>query len=196
MACIILREMLLSRHPKVNNTLFIAVDGRGGSGKSTLAKYLSEKLNADIVQTDDFATWENPFGWWPLVIEQVFQPIQNGARTLRYPRTRWAEDHYPEPVAGQPVTEIMILEGVSSSRREFRQYIGLSIFVDVPKDICLRRGVERDLLKVKRSESELIRLWEGWSAAEDGYLQRDDPKQHCDIVIDGTKPFEDQLGFG
>ncbi len=196
MAAVNLREMLGPRHPQVGNTRFIAVDGRGGYGKSTLAKYLSEKLSAEIVQTDDFASWENPFGWWPLLIEQVFQPISSGACTLQYPRASWSNDHHPMPVTAQAVTEIMILEGVSSSRKEFRQYVCLSIFIDAPKDICLRRGVERDLLKGKRTEAELIRLWERWSADEDGYLQRDDPKQHADVVIDGTRPFEDQLVFG
>jgi uridine kinase len=196
MAGVNLREMLRSRHPKVGNTLFIAVDGRGGAGKSTLAKYLSEKLNAEIVRTDDFASWENPFGWWPLLIEQVFQPIRNGTRALHYPRAPGWDNQHSEPITGQPVTKIMVLEGVSSSRKEFRQHISLSIFIDAPKDICLRRGVERDRLKGNRSDSDLIRLWEGWSAEEDGYLQRDDPKQNADIVIDGTKPFEDQLVFG
>jgi uridine kinase len=196
MASVDLREMLRFRRPKVGNTLFIAVDGRGGSGKSTLAKYLSEKLNAEVVRTDDFASWENPFDWWPLLIEQVFQPIRNGTRTLHYPGASGWDNLRSERVAGQPVTEIMILEGVSSSRKEFRQYISLSIFIDAPKDISLRRGLERDRLKGKRSESELIRLWEGWSSEEDIYLQRDDPKRHADIVIDGTLPFEDQLAFG
>jgi uridine kinase len=195
MPAVNLREMLRSKHPKVGDTISIAVDGRGGSGKSTLAKYVAENLNAQIVPTDDFASWENPFDWWPLIIERVFQPIQNGARTLHYHRTGWADDHHPEPNTGQPVTGIMVMEGVSSSRREFRQYLSLAIFIDGPKDIYLRRGMQRDLLKGKRSEVELIRLWEGWSAAEDRHLQQDDPKQHADIVIDGTRPFEDQLSF-
>src|SRR5712671_104219 len=137
MASVDLREVLRFRHPKVGNTLFIAVDGRGGSGKSTLAKYLSEKLNAEVVRTDDFASWENPFDWWPLLIEQVFQPIRNGTWTLHYPRASGWGNLRPKRVAGQPVTEIMILEGVSSSRKEFREYISLSIFIDAPKDICL-----------------------------------------------------------
>jgi uridine kinase len=196
MASLDLREILRYRHPKIGNTLFIAVDGRGGSGKSTLAKYLSEKLKAEVVRTDDFASWENPFDWWPLLIEQVFQPIQSGTRTLHYPRVSGWDNLHSERDAGQPVTEIMVLEGVSSSRKEFRQYISLCIFIDAPKDICLRRGLERDRLKGKRSESELIRLWEGWSNEEDIYLQRDKPKQHADVVIDGTLPFEDQLALG
>ena len=70
-----LPKMIAERVPKVGNSLFISIDGRGGSGKSTLARWLSEKLGHQIVETDDFATWENPFDWWPLVIEQVFGPI-------------------------------------------------------------------------------------------------------------------------
>jgi uridine kinase len=187
--------MLRLRHPKVGDTLFIAVNGRAGAGKSTLAKYIAENLNAEIVQTDDFATWQNPFDWWPLLIQQVFQPIQNGTHTLHYGRRSWAQDHHPEAMVGQPVTRIMVLEGVSSSRQEFRPYISLTIFIDGPKDIYLRRGLERDLLKGNRDEAELVRLWAGWCAEEDRHLLQDNPKQHADIVIDGTQPFEEQLSL-
>jgi uridine kinase len=34
----------------------VAIDGHGGSGKSTLATLLSERLNAEIIHTDDFDT--------------------------------------------------------------------------------------------------------------------------------------------
>ncbi len=52
--------------------ILIVIDGHGGSGKSTLANLLSKKLNAEIIHTDDFAGWNNPQNWWPLVIERVF----------------------------------------------------------------------------------------------------------------------------
>ena len=115
MAGVNLREVLSSRQSKVGNTVFIAVDGRGGSGKSTLANWLSEKCMRSV-QTDDFASWDNPLNWWPLVIERVFQPIKSGAKTLSYPRSKWWENYHPDPVVNQPVTDIMILEGVSASR--------------------------------------------------------------------------------
>lgn len=73
---------------KVGQTLFIAIDGHGGSGKSTLAKWIGEKLNAEIVETDDFASWDNPLDWWPQVIEKVFEPIQVGEKYLTYDRTK------------------------------------------------------------------------------------------------------------
>jgi uridine kinase len=86
----------------------------------------------------------------------------------------------------------MILEGVSSSQRELRDYISLKIFVDTPKDICLGRGIERDSITGKTKE-ELTAMWVGWREAEDKYLQRDHPQEWADIRIDGTKPFEDQI---
>jgi uridine kinase len=187
-----LRQILSSKKPKVKNTTFIAVDGRGGSGKSTLAKWLSEKLNASIVRTDDFASWENMFDWWPLVIELVFEPIKNGATSLNYGRSKWWENQHPEPAISQPVTAVMILEGVSSSRREFRNYISLSIFVDTPKKLCLQRGIERDASTGKTID-ELNLMWERWFEEEDSYMRRDQSKDHADIVIDGTNPFEEQV---
>ena len=189
-----LRQILSSKQLKAGNTLFIAVDGRGGSGKSTLAKWLAEKLGASLVQTDDFATWDDP-NWWPLVIERVFEPIKNGIKTLNYSRSSgWWDDHHPEPVVDQPITDIMILEGVSSSRKEFRDYISLSIFVNTPREISLRRGIERDS-NTGKTEEEVTQMWEAWFKEEDNYIERDNPKEHADIVVDGTKSFEDQISI-
>lgn len=189
-----LKEILPSLKPKVGQTVFIAVDGHGGSGKSTLAKLLSEKLHASLIQTDDFASWDNPRNWWPLVVERVFEPIKEGAKTLSYPRSKWWENHHPEPAVNQPVTPIMILEGVSSSRKEFRDYISLSIFVDASKEVCLQRGVKRDS-RTGKSAEELRAMWEKWFNDEEEYIQRDHPQEHADIVMDGTRPFEDQISI-
>lgn len=189
-----LRELLTVEKAKNGNTLFIAIDGRGGSGKSTLAGQLTKKLNAQLVQTDDFASWDNPFNWWPLVIEHVFEPIKNGATTLSYPRSKWWGNHHPEPIVNQPVTKIMIIEGVSSLRKEFRDYISIGIFVDTPREICLQRGIERDIgYDTGKTEAEITAMWEKWAAAEDEYINRDQPQKYADIVIDGTKPLETQL---
>lgn len=189
-----LTEIIREKNPKVGKTLFIAVDGHGGSGKSTLAKWLSEKLGAEIIHTHDFAGWDNPLNWYPNVIKQVFEPIKGGVSTLSYQPASWWENHHPDPIENQPATPIMILEGVSSSRSEFRDYISLSIFVDTPKDVCLERGVNRDTGTGKGIE-ELTKIWEEWFAEEDVYIKRDNPKENADIVIDGTRSFEEQIKF-
>jgi uridine kinase len=174
---------------KVGGTAFIAVDGHGGSGKSTLSQLLSENLEARVIRTDDFANWDNPFDWWPLVIERIFEPIANGATTLSYPRSKWWDNHYPEPVSELPVTPVMILEGVSSSRKEFQDYLSFSIFVDTPRAVCLARGVERDLSTGKPRE-ELERMWQKWWADEEEFFKRDGTKERANILLDGTRPFE------
>ena len=185
-------RLLASKPPKVGQVKFIAIDGHGGSGKSTLANLIAQKLKAEIIHTDDFAAWNNPFNWWPLVIQKVFKPIKEGSRILNYTRSKWWENHNPEPVVDQQVTEIMILEGVSSLRKEFRNYISLGIYVDAPRDLCLKRGIEKDTGTDKSAE-ELTKIWNEWVDEEDEYFERDNPKSYADIVIDGTRPFEDQL---
>lgn len=171
----------------------IAIDGHGGCGKSTLAKLLSKKLAAEIIHTDDFAGWDNPENWWPLVIERIFEPIRQGDKLLNYPRSKWWETHNPEPVINQPVTKVMILEGVSSLRKEFRPYISYGIFVDTPRDVCLQRGFERDKGTDGKSDAEIMAMWKKWISSEDKYIARDKPKEFADIVVDGTKDFEVQI---
>ncbi len=139
------------------------------------------------METDDFATWEDPFDWWPLVIEQVFRPIQSGAKTLSHFRPKRRE-------IAVPVTEVMILEGVSASRREFRPYLSLSIFVDAPKTLCLQRGIARDAVTGK-TRDQLEKLWAVWVEEEDKYLERDRPERYADVTVIGAKPFEEQLSL-
>lgn len=189
-------DMLLSyAMTKPNETrhtpFVVAIDGHGGSGKSTLARNLSERLGAEIIHTDDFASWENPVEWWPLVIERVFTPIDQGARTLSYPRSKWWADHHPEPVIDQPVTPTLILEGVTTLRTEFRPWLNFGIFVDTPTDICLQRGFERDRGMDGKPDEEIRKMWRDWLAAEDGYIARDNPRAYAHRVIDGSQPLGD-----
>jgi uridine kinase len=157
----------------------IAIDGRGGAGKSTLADKLAEELNAEILHTDDFASWDNSTNWWPRVIEDVFEPIKAGAKTLSYARSSWAPNHHPEPIKDQLVTPTMILEGVSSARKEFRPYLTYAIWVETPKELCLKRGLERD-------GQDALPVWQKWIKQEDEYIARDNPRAYADIEIGGA----------
>jgi uridine kinase len=188
-----IEDHIIKSTPKTGKIRLVAIDGHGGSGKSTLAKLLAEHFNAEIIHTDDFAGWDNPENWWPLVIERVFEPITNGATTLSYPRSKCCETHNPEPVVNQSVTSIMILEGVTSLRKEFRPYISFGIFVDTPLDICLQRGFERDKGQDGKSDDEIKRMWQDWYKKEEVYIARDNPKAFADLVLDGAKPFEGQI---
>jgi uridine kinase len=188
------QENLSSKKTKVGSTFFIAIDGHGGAGKSTLAKLLSKKLSTEIIHTDDFASWENPFNWWPSVIEKIFEPIQNGAKVLSYDRSQWG-DRQRSSILNQAVTKVMILEGVGSLRKEFRDYVTLGFFVDTPKELCLQRGLHRDLKvrKIRKNLKEAKQMWSKWFKEETKYLNQDNPKAFADVVLDGTRSFEDQF---
>ena len=188
-----LRQHILSASPKVGNVCFIAIDGHGGSGKSTLAELLSKQLDAEIIHTDDFAGWDNPENWWPLIIKRVFEPIKKGEETLSYPRSKWWETHEPVPVANQPVTKIMILEGVSSLRKEFREYLSFGIFVETPRNICLQRGFERDKGQDDKSDEEIKRMWQKWYEKEEAYFAKDSPQEFADLVVRGDSSFDEQI---
>ena len=104
---------------------------------------------------------------------------------------QWWSDEEPATIT-QPVTEVMILEGVSALRREFRQFLSIGIFIEVTRQASVARGVARDLA-TGRPKEELERLWKEWADGEDAYFARDDPRAVADIVLDGTRPFADQL---
>ena len=183
---------LREREARVGTTQFIAIDGHGGSGKSTCAEWLASQLGASIIQSDDFASWDNPFNWVEAITTHVFEPIARGATALSYPRSKWWEHHHPEPVENQPATAVMLLEGVGALRAELRRYISLGIFVDTPESICLERGIARDS-GTGTPEAELRDIWHTWMTRENEYFAKDDPQHYADVVLDGTRPFNEQL---
>jgi uridine kinase len=186
-----LESILESRPARAGTTKVIGIDGHGGSGKSTLAALLSGRLGAGVVHTDDFASWDNPKDWWPLVMELIFEPLKSGVRTLSYPRSQWWPGHKNDPVVDQLVTDALILEGVGSLRREFRQFLSVAIFVDASREICIERGITRDA--AMGTKEEVLQRWNRWFDDELGYMTRDEPEGFADIVLDATVPFEQQL---
>jgi uridine kinase len=162
----------------------VAIDGHGGSGKSTVAELLATELGAEIVHTDDFASWEEPVEWWPRLVEHVLEPIAADAPSLSYRRSQWWPDHRPEPVVDQPVTAVMVLEGVTALRSEFRPFLTLGIWVETPLETCLARGLARD--RNRGAAAEVEALWREWLAAEETYVEHDDPRAAADLVVDGT----------
>ncbi|MFD3447081.1 uridine kinase [Microbacteriaceae bacterium 4G12] len=173
------------------STLLVGVDGCGGSGKSTFAKEiakLSPKIT--IVHMDDFylpscsridgTSEEKPIGadfGWKRLRKQVLIPLANNQEG-NYQRYDWCSDSLSEwhrVCAGG----IVVIEGVYSMREELADFYDFTIFVDCPKELRLKRGIERD--------GEAARdMWENvWMVAEDKYMTRHRPAERADLVVDG-----------
>lgn len=126
-----------------NGTRLIAVDGAGGSGKSIFAGRLAEALGgATIVPTDDFASADVPIDWWPRLRDQVIAPLRGG-QAGRYQRYDWPTARLGEWV-DVPRVPAVIIEGVSSGRLDWASELAFLIWIETPRQLRLRRGLERD----------------------------------------------------
>ena len=158
-------------------TRIVAVDGHGGAGKSTFAARLATALGGvQVAHTADFASWDDPLDWWPRCIAELLEPLARGD-IARYEVTAWTG--IPRPAVEIVPAEVVILEGVSSSREAFRPYLSGAIWVETPREVCLARGLTRD--------GEHMRpQWEAWLAAEDVYIARENPMARADLVVQGV----------
>lgn len=164
------------RPPGGITTRVVAVDGPGGAGKTTFAARLSGELGgAQVAQTDDFASWDNPVDWWPRCIAELLAPLADG-QIARYAPTAWGGEAR-EPIEIAPA-QVVILEGVTASRESFRPYLAYCIWIETPGEVRLRRGLDRDGAGARAQ-------WERWMAEEDGYVARERPQERADIVVPG-----------
>lgn len=156
----------------------VAVDGPGGSGKSTFAARLSAATGgAAIVHTDDFASADNPIDWWPRLLEQVIDPLADG-RPAVYQRYDWPSETLAEWHTVEPAP-IIIIEGVSSARREWSRHLSYVIWIETPRELRLQRAVERD-------GEDAMDDWQDWMAEEDLHYERDPTRERSDAIIDGA----------
>lgn len=175
----IVREARAKAAPAGMRTKVIAVDGPGGAGKSTLANCLAAALgDAQVVRTHDFASWDDPLNWWPRLVEDVLEPLARN-EPARYRRSDWegrGKEEWREAVPA----DFVVLEGVSASREAFRPFLTYSVWIETPRDLRLRRGLDRDGEQARAQ-------WERWMAEEDDYVRREQPREHADVVVPGDR---------
>jgi len=175
----VVRAIEAKAAPEGTSTKIIAIDGPGGAGKSSLAEHLALELGgAQILRTDDFASWDHPLDWWPRLIKEALEPLSRN-QSGRYRRTDWGNEDHEE--WGEVVPDqFVILEGVSASREAFRPFLTYSIWIEAPRSLRLSRGLERD-------GEEARARWEQWMAEEDDYVRRERPREHVDLVLPGDQ---------
>lgn len=162
--------------PTTMTTKIIAIDGGGGAGKSTLAVQLSEWLGGvPIIHADDFMSGpDSAPDWWQRLLAQVLVPLSRN-EPAHYQRFDWDADQLAEWHDIEPGA-IIILEGVTSLRQEFRPYLTYSIWLDTPAAERLRRGLERD-------GQDSLEQWQEWMRWDEDYFQNHRPDQAASLVI-------------
>jgi uridine kinase len=173
-----LAGLIRSGHARCGAVRLVAVDGPGGAGKSVFAEHVARALGGvPIVHTDDFASWDRPHQWWPRLEEQVLEPLERG-ETMRFQKYDWERRELGDWVT-LPDSDLVVVEGVSSSRAAARDRLTMAIWIETARDERLRRGLDRDGASARR-------LWDQWMAEEDAFFERDRTRERADLVVDGS----------
>lgn len=186
-----LQVFLTSNRPKNGRFFTIAIDGRGGSGKSTFAELLKEKLPGFVVLNGDdyFEPIDDPIVWGDFnddrFAEDIIQPLKSGSSFAYRPYDWHTEPHITEQKID--ITKGFILERCYAFK--FDLDWDLKIWVEAPKEVCLERGIAKERMPRKK----IIPAWKVWQAKEDEYIRDFKPQEKADIVIEGTRLFEEQL---
>ena len=175
----------------------VAVDGRGASGKSVLAEYLGRLLPEFTALNGDDYFEPTPEGlaWGDFNEERfrddVITPLQRRVKSLRYRPYDW---HADPPITEREVEvgDGLILERCFSFA--FDLDWDLKIWVETPREICLERGIRRDLSFGDFPAARIKEVWiKVWAAREDSYVRAKKPREMADLILDGMRLFEEQL---
>lgn len=156
----------------------VAIDGPGGAGKSTFADRFATAAdgNAFVIRTDDFASAEEPINWWPRLLSEVIEPLADGGSAC-FQRYDWSTRQLAEWVS-VPARPVVIIEGVSSSRSQWRRYLTFSIWIETEAEVRLERGLARD-------GEDMLTQWRAWMAAEDRHFHCDGARSKANLLVDG-----------
>jgi uridine kinase len=184
---------LIDARKKKRTRLFIAIDGGAGAGKSMLARGIqAQRESVSILRTDDFFRPLNEYTIAKLAPEKLYElyfqwermrdealiPLRRG-KTAIYQRYDWSTDRLLEWETIKP-TEIVLVEGVYSSRPELRPILDATIFIEAPR-------VERIRRIKSRNPNEPTNWLTPWLSAEDYYQTQIRPQDTADLILSSVQ---------
>jgi uridine kinase len=187
----VIGDILGRVHPVAGRAFVVAVDGPGGSGKSTLAREIVAAYDgpAAVVAGDDFyadldddhrAGLDARGGYreyfdWQRLRDQVFVPARQGC-LVSYQRYDWGHARMGDWLT-VPGVELLLVEGVYSSRPELREFADLVLWVTTSDEERIRRQLER-------GQNEGVWI-ERWMAAETYYLEHIHQPSSAEVMVLG-----------
>ena len=164
----------LARPPTLGAGRLVCVDGPAGSGKTSLADAVARRTDAQVVHMDDLYG-----GWDGLLfvaghVERLLRPLAQGlhGHWQRYDwhAGRFAEWHQVRPGG------LLLLEGVGSGARAWAALTTTLVYVESPRSVRLRRGLDRD-------GDEQAEHWRRFMVQEDLLLSRERTRARAHLVV-------------
>jgi hypothetical protein len=179
-----LAHRVLAAPPRLGPVRLVAVDGPAGSGKTTFAARLARALGAaaapvEVVHSDDLLEgWADLLSFWPRLGDWVLDPLRRGEPGA-YRLYDWHAHRFGDDWRAVPVPNVLVIEGVTTARRQIRPELSLSVFVRAEPELRLARGIARDGAALRAE-------WLRWMAAEDAHFADDQTATAVDLVVDGA----------
>lgn len=176
-----LAAAVLARPALLGRVRLVAVDGPSGGGKTTLAARLAAAVRAAgatvaVVNTDDLLDgWNDMLTFWPRLEEWVLAPLRAG-RAGAYRRYDWYAGAFSSGWQPVPVSDVLVLEGVTSARRVIRAELTLLIWVTAPRDVRFARSLARD---GEHTRDALL----AWTRAEEAHFAADATEAAADVRV-------------
>ena len=126
---------------------------------------------------DLFDGWRGLPGALPRVARDLVDPLRTG-RPGSYRRYDWAAGRFAEERTVDPV-DVLLLEGVGSGGSAYDDVVTCLVWVDMPRDVRLARGLERDGPQVREH-------WLPWLEDEEAVYARERTRERADVLVDGT----------
>lgn len=184
---------------------FVGIDGLGGAGKSTIVNSLELELELNkneyecyILHIDDFINkrkiryndskeqWYCYYNiqWrYDYLIKEILEPIKRDEEIQKVIELYDKEnDKYNVKQIYIPKGAILILEGVFLQRKELKDYLDFTIYLDVEKEIRLKRVLKRDGY-IGDAEDIKCKYEKRYFPAEDRYLIEYNPIENADLVL-------------
>ena len=174
-------QRVLTAPARLGAVRLVVVDGPAGSGKTTYADALAAALgDAPVVHMDDlFGGWAGALvpDVWRRLEAQILAPLRDG-RTARYQRYDWGADEFGAWI-DVPRHPALVLEGVGSAARPVDPWTVARVWVEVPADLRLERGIARDGPAMREH-------WLRFQETEDAHFASDRTRDRADVIVDGT----------
>ena len=175
--CALVVALAASRSPTLGHCRVICIDGPAGSGKTTLGRLVARATGGQLISTDDLMDgWEGVDEVAHQLL-RVYEALEAG-EPATYERYDWVLGRYEETVPVAPA-DWLVVEGVSCGAEALAAYPTVLVWVEVPDDLRLARGLARD-------GADLEPRWRQFMDGEREWLALEGIEERADVLVDGT----------
>jgi uridine kinase len=174
-----LKDLLPELTAKCGESIVITIDGPAGSGKTTLAKELSSVLDScyTIHMDDLYEGWDSTLNLKLTdKLKTILSCLMNENR-IRFTPFDWLESKFGSQV-DVAAPKYLMIEGVGSGQIAIRDFVSLSLWIEVFPDLGLERVIKRDGPSVAEFMPAFI-------VAQNAHFEKEDTRKSADYRLSG-----------